>query len=113
MQELMQATCNNSKCTLNICMSYGGIEEILHAINSVAKNTEMLESEKLMQCIYSELYVPEPVDLMVRTGECRLSNFLLFQSNQSTRFIFRRELLWPELSYVKFIGMIFQYQQWT
>ena len=34
MAEVEDLTADNKNCTLNVCMAYGGLEEISHAINS-------------------------------------------------------------------------------
>ena len=56
------------------------------------------------------LWVPSKVDLLLRTGESRLSGFLLYQSCESTKFIMLRSVLWPDFSAVHLAWVIFQYQ---
>ena len=34
MIEVEELTADNKNCTLNVCMAYGGLEEISHAINT-------------------------------------------------------------------------------
>lgn len=84
----------NSGMTLCICLSYGGRQELVHAVNELLKEgkTEITESD-----IQSHLYtagVPDP-DLVVRTsGECRISNFLLWQSAYAEYYF--ADVFWPD-----------------
>jgi len=56
------------------------------------------------------LDIKENVDLMVRTsGEIRLSDFLLLQSNTKTLLYFSK-LNWPEFSQLEFFKAILEYQ---
>jgi undecaprenyl diphosphate synthase len=61
---------------------------------------------------HQNLYVNEPVDLLVRTsGEKRLSDFLLWQVTQSGNILFLfLPFLWPEFGIWNFVFMIFRYQ---
>lgn len=71
--DLERATCECNNLVLNICLDYGGREEIIRAIASGATTEE--EINKILT-----FYAPEP-DLILRTGgQKRLSNFLLWQS---------------------------------
>lgn len=82
--------------TLQIALSYGGREEIVHAINALAAEGKSPVTE---DDVSSRLYtagVPDP-DLVVRTGgEIRTSNFLMWQSAYA-EYIFL-DTLWPDLS---------------
>ena len=81
----MERTKNNTGITFNIALNYGGRDEIVKAVKSIAsqvKNNE-LEIEKIdEEIITNNLYTvgqPDP-DLLIRTsGEIRLSNFLPWQ----------------------------------
>ena len=84
----------NSGMTLCICLSYGGRQELVYAVNELLKEgkTEITESD-----IQSHLYtagVPDP-DLVVRTsGEYRISNFLLWQSAYAEYYF--ADVFWPD-----------------
>jgi undecaprenyl diphosphate synthase len=83
-------TKNNTGFELTICADYGSYDELLHAI-SHAKTPITKET------IENELYVKEPVDLLIRTsGEQRLSNFLLWQVAYA-EFYFTK-VHWPSFS---------------
>ena len=73
MVRLEAATSGGRKLTLVICLDYGGRDEIVRAIDSGAKTEEEITS-------WLTRLAPEP-DVILRTGgDCRLSNFLLWQA---------------------------------
>lgn len=85
MDSIVERTKNNSECILNICLNYGGQEEIVDAslkiADAIAKGNlkkEDLNRENFFKYLYQDL---PPIDLLIRTGkEHRLSNFMLYQS---------------------------------
>ena len=84
LEDCANSTNSNSNGTLNICLNYGGSQEIVDACKKVAVdfkdnklNLDDLDETSFYNYLYSDL---PPVDLMIRTsGECRISNFMLFQ----------------------------------
>ena len=91
-------------CQVNICLNYGGRDELLRAARAYAQ--ECLEGKAdpnhLSEAQFSGYLfsrgVPDP-DLIIRpSGELRLSNFLPWQSAYS-EFYFT-DVLWPDLSVV-------------
>ena len=90
--------------TLVACLSYGGRDEILHAIKKIAEEKKPLEIEKMTEEDVSQfLYtdgIPEP-DLILRTsGEMRLSGFLPWQSIYSELFF--TKTYWPDFTREEF-----------
>lgn len=79
-----EKTKNNDLCIVNICLNYGGQEEIVDAtlkiiddINNNKLKREELNKETYYKYLYNNL---PPLDLLIRTGkEQRLSNFMLYQ----------------------------------
>lgn len=76
---------NNDKITLTIAFSYGGRQELLHAVQAIAKDVAAgkLAPEAITETTLGNALMtadlPDP-DLLIRTsGEQRLSNFLLWQ----------------------------------
>ncbi len=90
----------NEGLILNICINYGGKDEIIRAIKKLNNDVRagVITNENISEAVF-ETYLDSrglpPVDLMVRTsGEMRLSNFLLWQ-NAYAEFIFT-DVLWPD-----------------
>ena len=82
----------------NICINYGGRDEILHAARRYAEDfaagtADALTEERFGGYLYSA-GIPDP-DLLIRPGgEQRLSNFLLWQCAYA-EFCFT-DVLWPD-----------------
>ena len=99
----MKRTENNDVLTLVIFLSYSGKWDILQAAKKMA--VEMLESPERVDDLLdmdvsgfdrflSTAGIPDP-DLIVRTsGECRLSNYLLWQGAYSELLFV--DILWPD-----------------
>ena len=89
-------------CQVNICLNYGGRDEIQRAAMAYAQDClegkadpNHLTQERFGGYLFSK-NVPDP-DLVIRpSGELRLSNFLLWQSAYS-EFYFT-DVLWPDFS---------------
>ena len=106
LRELCQRTSEISKhyegCQVNICLNYGGRDELIRAAKAYAKDcvdgkadAEHLTDEQFGNYMFSA-GVPDP-DLVIRpSGEVRLSNFLLWQSAYA-EFYFT-DVLWPDFS---------------
>ena len=86
---------------VNICLNYGGRDEILHAAHRYARDyaAGKAEGELTEETFASYLYsagIPDP-DLLIRPGgELRLSNFLLWQCAYA-EFYFT-DVLWPDFT---------------
>ena len=82
--ELEEATKNNTGLVVNFCLSYGGRQEIVDATKKIASDVKegYLKIEDINEKMYSGyLYNDLPdVDFLIRTsGENRISNFMLWQ----------------------------------
>lgn len=111
----IQRTAANTKLNLNLALSYGARDEICRAVRSIAEQCRAgtLDPDQIdHQVIGDHLYtagLPDP-DLLIRTGgECRLSNFLLWQASYSE--IYFTETMWPDFRRTAFIEAIRDYQQ--
>ena len=102
-------------CQVNICLNYGGRDEIVRAARAFAK--ECAEGKALPEDLTQQLFaeqlftggIPDP-DLIIRpSGELRLSNFLPWQSAYS-EFYFT-DVLWPDFSKAELLKAIADYQQ--
>lgn len=107
-----QLTADNSKLTLTIAANYGGRWDIMQAFRKMLDKSDSLrgpfKEEQLAQYL-SMNYAPEP-DLFIRTGgECRISNFLLWQLAYTELYF--TDTLWPDFDKKEFDLAIQSYQQ--
>ena len=85
----------------NICINYGGRDEIIHAARRYAEDyaagkvSGELDEDKFSSYLYSA-GIPDP-DLLIRPGgELRISNFLLWQCAYSE--FYYTDTLWPDFT---------------
>ncbi|MBQ8430418.1 MAG: di-trans,poly-cis-decaprenylcistransferase [Clostridia bacterium] len=106
-KDVMEKTKNNTAFHINLCLNYGGREEIVKAVNDLIKEGK---TEITVQDISSHLYsknCPDP-DFIVRTsGEQRLSNFMLWQASYTELYF--PKTLWPDFSKEDLIEAIKEY----
>ena len=87
-------------CQVNICLNYGGRDEILRAVRRFAADCAAGERkpEDLDDALFSTYLdsagIPDPELIIRPSGELRLSNFLLWQCAYS-EFYFT-DVLWPD-----------------
>lgn len=85
-----KSTAKYSRFTLNICVAYGGKEEIFEAVKKVVRQVKkkMIDVADLtLEKFEAQLFLKSEPDLIIRTGgECRTSNFLSWQSGYSEWF---------------------------
>ena len=102
LRELIERTEEISKrfegCQVNICLNYGGRDEIVRAMRryalEVAEGRENnISEEDVADYLYSA-GIPEPELLIRPGGEYRLSNFLMWQSAYSELYF--TDTLWPD-----------------
>ncbi len=109
-----EVTSEYSNFTFTVCLAYGGREEIVDAVKSVAidhasgnLDVDSIDSSEITSRMYaSEL--PDP-DLVIRTsGEERISNFLLWQIAYSELHF--SDVFWPSFSKADLYEAIESYQ---
>ncbi len=82
---------NNNKMIVNFAFSYGGRKEIIQAVNKIIEKGVDSVNEKILA---ENLYIPEDLDLIIRTGrEKRVSNFLIWQLAYSEFYFLDK--YWP------------------
>lgn len=93
-------TSQGERMTLVLALNYSSRSEMTHAVQELAQRVakgELQPSDINEQAISQALYtasMPDP-DLIIRTsGECRLSNFMMWQASYS-EFYFT-DVLWPD-----------------
>ncbi len=115
LNRLIETTKTYTKRTLNICINYGGQDDIVTAARVLVDDVinhrfdiKNLNEETFAQYLYTK-DMP-PVDLLIRTsGEQRLSNFLLFQSAYAELLFI--PTFWPDFTKDKLLEAIAIYQQ--
>ena len=108
-----ELTKNNDKIILNICLNYGGRDDITSACKKIAEKVKNNEislndiNEKLVNDnLMSEGLMD--VDVMVRTsGEQRISNFVLWQMAYA-ELIFIDDY-WPDFKKKQFLNVLEEY----
>ena len=90
----------NDGMVLNRALSYGGRQELVDAMQAIARRVRAGELEPddiTEEVVAAHLYQPEmpPPDLLVRTaGEMRFSNFLLWQVSYTELYV--TQACWPD-----------------
>ncbi len=97
---------------VNMCVNYGGRDEIIRAARAYAEEYEKtgapLTEEKFSRYLFSA-GLPDP-DLIIRpSGEMRISNFLLWQSAYSEFYC--TDVLWPDFDERELDRALISYQQ--
>ena len=96
-EELTQA---NTGMVISVAANYGGKWDITEAVKQVAQQVSdgQLQPQDITESTISQyLSMPDlpDVDLMIRTsGECRISNFMLWQMAYAELYF--TDLFWPE-----------------
>lgn len=114
MDKIVEETKNNKRGILNICLNYGGQEEIVDAtkkivelVNNGELNINDIDKNSFYKYLYNDL---PPLDLLIRTsGEYRLSNFMPYQSTYS-EFYFTNTLF-PDFNNQEFDKAIENYNK--
>tara|TARA_B100000401_G_scaffold163449_1_gene109181 strand:- start:86 stop:889 length:804 start_codon:yes stop_codon:yes gene_type:complete len=107
-------TQKNTNFVLNVCVNYGGRQEIVKAAKELAQKSfsgEIKASEVDEKLFNAELLtngIKDP-ELLIRTsGEKRISNFLLWQLAYSEIYI--SDVFWPDFNESEFLKAIIDYQ---
>ena len=102
MDEVEERSKDKTRMFVNLCVNYGGRDEIVHAARALAKKAqsgELSPDDITEQSISDLLYTagqPDP-DLVIRpSGEYRLSNFLIWQSAYAE--FYYDNVLWPDFT---------------
>ncbi len=94
-KEIAEETKDNTTFTLHLALDYGGKDEIIRAWRK-AKNQESETSDDPIRPFLDHPSLPD-IDLIIRTsGECRTSNFFLWQSAYAEWFFLEKHF--PELT---------------
>ena len=104
LRELIDRTAEISKrfegCQVNICVNYGGRDEIVRAARRYAGEVKNGQDNDINEVGFSEYLfsagVPDPELLIRPGGEYRLSNFLLWQCAYAELYF--TDVLWPDFT---------------
>ena len=97
--EVLHKTKDHKGGNLNICIGYGGKEEILEAVMASSKWLRKNPTiAKMHEDVFEKfLMMPKPLDIVIRTGgEKRLSGFMLYQIEYAELFFI--DTLWPDFT---------------
>lgn len=114
LRETEEMTRNNNALLLNVAINYGGRNELVRAIRSIARKVAsgQLKPKEIDENVISAHLdtngLPDP-DLLIRTGnECRISNFLLWQIAYTELYV--TSTLWPDFNKKEFLLALLDYQ---
>ncbi|MFH1721409.1 MAG: polyprenyl diphosphate synthase [Candidatus Altiarchaeota archaeon] len=105
LEKLEESTKDYNQLQLNLAIAYGGRQEILHAVKEATSAGEDLTEENLK----NRLWIPDYPELIIRTSEERLSNFLTWQSAYSE--IYFVDKLWQEFEQTDLDNILENYNQ--
>lgn len=108
-----EETAEQEKLTLILALNYSSRMELVRAARLLAERTlrgemavEEIDEKRMSEALYTAPW-PDP-DLVIRTsGECRLSNFLLWQSSYAELYF--PEILWPDFDEEAFEKALAEY----
>lgn len=108
-------TARGERMTLALALNYSSRSEITAAVRTLAQRAaagEIAAADISEQSISEALYtasMPDP-DLVIRTsGECRLSNFMLWQASYSELYF--TDTLWPDFGREEFLKAMKAYAE--
>ena len=114
-EKVIETSRDNKGMIFNLCLNYGGRQEIVDAAKKIAAmsgNGELAAADVNEQIFQDCLYHPETgdVDLMIRTsGEERISNFLLWQLAYSELYF--TPAYWPDFTKIDLLKAIIAFQK--
>lgn len=101
MDKMTNETKDNTNGIFNICINYGGQDEIVNATKLIVKdaNEGKISIEDINKDMYNKYLFNDlpPIDLLIRTsGEYRISNFMLYQLAYAELYF--TNVLWPDFN---------------
>jgi len=110
MEELTELTKEKDGAIFNVCLNYGGRQEIIDAFKKMQEdNIDMneLTEEKFNEYLYQNL---PPIDFLIRTsGELRISNFMLWQLSYAEMYF--TDTLFPDFNEEELDKALLEYEK--
>jgi tritrans,polycis-undecaprenyl-diphosphate synthase [geranylgeranyl-diphosphate specific] len=103
LEKLEAATKKYSDFTLNFAMAYGGRQEIINAAKTALAHGDELDEDSIRKY----LWVKDDPEIVIRTAEDRLSNFLLWQAAYAE--IYFVDKFWQEFTEKDLDGILADY----
>ena len=99
MKRMTEETKNNKNGVFNICLNYGGQDEIVEATKKIVSDVKegKIKIDDINKDMYNSYLFNDlpPIYLMIRTsGEYRISNFMLWQMAYAELYF--TDVLWPD-----------------
>ncbi len=112
---IVKGTKGGQSLRLNLMISYGGREEILRSVRTLAEQVDQgeltvddIDEDALRKTLFT-VNLPDP-DLLIRTsGEYRISNFMLWQIAYTELHI--TPVLWPDFTREHLFEAVLDYQR--
>ena len=106
LEKIEQMTQAGENMTFVLALNYSSRSEMTTAVQNIAKRVaageikaEEIDEKMISESLYTS-FMPDP-DLIIRTsGECRLSNFLLWQASYAEMYF--PEVMWPDFKQNEF-----------
>lgn len=114
LREARYNTANNTGLILNFALNYGSRAEIVHMVKDIAQHVrdKKLEindiNEEVVNQFLQSKGLTDP-DLLIRTKEIRLSNFMLWQLAYTELWF--ADVFWPDFTRKHLEEAILEYQQ--
>ncbi len=109
--EYMADLKGDKPCTVNVSIGYGGKHELTNALRGVMEDVldGRLDADKIDgQAIESHLIFKCEPDLFIRTGEARLTDFLIWQAVYSELYF--TDVNWEEFRRIDLLRAVRDYQ---
>lgn len=103
LSKLENLTKDYSNFTLNLAIAYGGRQEIINSVNKIINDGLEVSEENIEKNLWVRTYP----DIIIRTAESRLSNFMIWQSAYSE--IYFVDKLWQEFEKSDLIKIVENY----
>ena len=110
MDQMSEETKDCTSGVFNVCINYGGQEEIMDMVKKVIEDKvskDDITKELVNSYMYQDL---PPVDFVIRTsGEMRISNFLLWQSSYAEYYF--PKVYFPDFNEEEFDKAIIEFNK--